>query len=237
MKPADLPPRVHRIGRRPDPFAWPDWAFAEPDGTFGNRFDDPSGTYRVLYAATEREGAYIETLARFWPDPSIVTALRTIDAGPDEPTPTVGVVPHAWFAPRIMGTAMLEGSFVDLGAAETLGSLHRGMQAQLVHHGITELDGAAIRTSAPRRFTQEISRFVYEAAASGPGRRWDGVAYLSRLGDDLQSWACFEPNQPASHHLEDLRTDDPALHVAVDVLGLTLEPAGGDPGATRVTRP
>ena len=25
----------------------PDWASAGPDGTFGNRFDDPDATYRV----------------------------------------------------------------------------------------------------------------------------------------------------------------------------------------------
>lgn len=32
---------VHRVGRRPDSWAYPDWASADEDGTFGNRFDDP----------------------------------------------------------------------------------------------------------------------------------------------------------------------------------------------------
>ena len=39
---------VFRIGRRPDPWEWPDWRFAGPGGTFGNRWDDPLGQYRVM---------------------------------------------------------------------------------------------------------------------------------------------------------------------------------------------
>jgi hypothetical protein len=35
------------------------------DGTFGNRYDDPRGEYRVLYATSQRVGAFIETLARY----------------------------------------------------------------------------------------------------------------------------------------------------------------------------
>jgi hypothetical protein len=31
---------IYRLGRKPDPWAPPDWASAGPDGTFGNRFDD-----------------------------------------------------------------------------------------------------------------------------------------------------------------------------------------------------
>jgi hypothetical protein len=28
---------LHRLGRNPDPWACPDWSYAAPDGTFGNR--------------------------------------------------------------------------------------------------------------------------------------------------------------------------------------------------------
>jgi hypothetical protein len=48
---------LHRIGRRPDPWELPPWAYAGDDGTFGNRYDDPRGEYRVLYASSERVGA------------------------------------------------------------------------------------------------------------------------------------------------------------------------------------
>ena len=39
---------LFRLGRLPDAWAWPDWAYAGEDGTFGNRFDDPVGDKRVL---------------------------------------------------------------------------------------------------------------------------------------------------------------------------------------------
>ena len=60
------PPRpLFRVGRDDDAWAVPDWAYAKEDRTFGNRFDDPAGVYRVFYASSQRLGCFIETLARF----------------------------------------------------------------------------------------------------------------------------------------------------------------------------
>ena len=59
---------VFRLGRRPDAWQPPDWFLAQSDGTFGNRFDDPDGYYRVLYASSQRLACFIETLARFRPE-------------------------------------------------------------------------------------------------------------------------------------------------------------------------
>ena len=56
---AELPDRVYRLGRVPDPWDWPDWSYAIPDGTFGNRFDDPGRQYRVLYASAQRPSANV----------------------------------------------------------------------------------------------------------------------------------------------------------------------------------
>ena len=66
---------IHRLGRKPDPWAPPDWASAGPDGTFGNRFDDPDATYCVLYASSQRLGCFVETLARLLDSASIPTLL------------------------------------------------------------------------------------------------------------------------------------------------------------------
>jgi hypothetical protein len=87
---------AYRVAHMSDPWAWPDWNLAGPDGTFGNRWDDPQGTYRVLYASSTRFGAFAETLARFRPDLAVVAALSEID-GPGDPVPA-GTVPHEWFA-------------------------------------------------------------------------------------------------------------------------------------------
>jgi len=54
------PDQLHRIGRDDDAWAWPDWLFAGDDGTFGNRWDDPIKKYRVLYACSQRLGAFVE---------------------------------------------------------------------------------------------------------------------------------------------------------------------------------
>jgi predicted dehydrogenase len=58
---------IFRLGRPPDPWEPPDWSRAHGDGTFGNRFDDPTGYYRVLYASSQRLSCFIETLAAFDP--------------------------------------------------------------------------------------------------------------------------------------------------------------------------
>lgn len=61
-----VPPEglIYRVARGLDPFELPDWPY-----TGANRFDDPrteeeapGQRFRVLYCATERVGAYGETL-------------------------------------------------------------------------------------------------------------------------------------------------------------------------------
>lgn len=69
---------MFRVARAVDPWAWPDWRRSYR-GTFGNRWDDPDGMYRVLYANSTRFGAMVETLARFRPDLEVVAGRREID--------------------------------------------------------------------------------------------------------------------------------------------------------------
>ncbi len=90
-----------RVSRRPDAWAWPDWAYAEADGTFGNRFDDPAGQYRVLYACSQRVGCFVETLARFRPDPAVAAGIVEIENEDGEPpTGPAGRVPADWVRKR-----------------------------------------------------------------------------------------------------------------------------------------
>jgi hypothetical protein len=83
---AELPDRVYRLGREPDPWAWPDWSYASPDGTFGNRFDDPEGQYRVLYAGIRygsRLGDELSNWAIFEPNEPVDCEQEEIE--PDDP--------------------------------------------------------------------------------------------------------------------------------------------------------
>lgn len=218
------PTTIYRLGRGPDPWAWPDWAFAKPDNTFGNRWDDPEGTYRVLYGCSQRLGVFIETLARFRPDAAIIATLDAIVDEPADDDPVAlrpGEVPRSWLNNRRIGEGSVDGDFVDVGHSATLAWLHRRMALRLVHYGLTELDAAVVRSAAPRRLTQEISRTIYELNA-GARRRYAGIAYRSRLGDEFENWAVFEPAELWSRLPRNLLADDGDLATALERLGLTL---------------
>lgn len=212
---------LYRLGRQPDPWAWPDWAYAGPDGTFGNRYDDTEASYRVLYASSQRIGTFLETLARFRPDLEVLAELEEIE-GDDEPPPGV---PRAWLETRMVGEATLEGQFVDIGDAHSLATLRTALAASAIHYGLDEIDAATIRLKAPRAFTQSVSRFVYEQRDDQGA--FAGIRYRSRLGDEIINWAVFEPapNAPSpflAATSSTIEADDADLRRALDLLGLAL---------------
>lgn len=215
---------VYRLARMPDPWAWPDWSQAAPGGTFGNRWDDPAGVFRVLYASSSRFGALIETLARFRPDLEVLAELEAI-RGHGAPIPA-GTVPREWFANRVMGAAQLHGAYVDIGAAKSLAALRSRLAARAIHYGIPEIDAAAIRLVSPRAFTQEVSRLVYECRPESVGS-FAGIRYASRLDDATLNWAVFEPGPGEPLPFTPLRAQplhpkEPDVQRALSVLGLGL---------------
>jgi RES domain len=209
---------VYRIGRSPDPWALPDWAFAGADGTFGNRFDDPESSYRVIYASSQRRGAFLETLARFRPDPHVLAARIAADPRDEHfETTSPGTVPAAWLSARLLGTAHADGISVDLGDSHSLAFLRERMAARILHYGLDDFDAAAIRLRAPRPFTQEISRLVYERPEG-----FAGIRYGSRLGDDVSNWALFEPVELRDTSAEPIGPDDEDLRAVVQLFGVEL---------------
>ena len=112
---------IYRLARKPDPWAPLDWAWAELDGTFGNRYDDAESRYRVLYASSQRLGCYLETLARFRPDPTLATELNQIE-GENDFYP-LGQVPAEWFGARLLaqfGIHDLDQAVLQAGAPRKL---------------------------------------------------------------------------------------------------------------------
>jgi hypothetical protein len=216
-RPADW---IYRVARGPDPWAWPDWTYAHEDGTFGSRFDDPRGEYRVLYASSQREGAFAETLARFRLDLHVATEQQAIDGDPEDagyPEPLAGgVVPIEWTATRLLGAARHAGGFVDLGHSDSLAHLREALAERVLHHGLDDLDAGDIRRRAPRRLTQEISREAFEHGRDEQGVAVAGVRYLSRLGDEIVNWAMFEPNEPSDARSEPIDRDDAALQAVLE---------------------
>ncbi len=224
LEEAAPPARILRVGRLPNPWAWPRWEVAGEDGTFGNRWDDARSTYRVLYGSSQLEACFVETLARFRPDPHVLAGLARIRG--DEPVEAPGLLPRSWLTGRVIGEAAVRGRFCEIGAPGSLAHLHRALAAVLVRHRIRELDGAAIRRTAPRRFTQEISSYVYAQSDARGRPRFAGIAYRSRFGDRFENWAIFErpAARPVIRRLATRRIDpaQPELRAALGLLGLRL---------------
>jgi RES domain len=221
---AELPDRVYRLGREPDPWEWPDWSYASPDGTFGNRFDDPEGQYRVLYASAEPETTFRECLARFRPDPAIV-AIEIVENDDDENSPRrlpAGRVALSWLQNRCIGTGRLIGEFCDIGHSASIVHFRAAFAARLTEYGLDDLDAGDVRLRVPRALTQEISHYIFEQTDQ-ERPAYAGIRYGSRLGDDLTNWAIFEPNEPVDCEQEEIEPDDPDLVHVLEDYGLTLD--------------
>jgi len=211
---------LFRVGRDDDAWAIPDWAYAKEDRTFGNRFDDPAGVYRVLYASSQRLGCFIETLARFRVDVSFVADLALMENGEDDFT-AFGTVRKAWLNGRCIGSTNVEGVYADIYALGWVNHLRTKLAEVAVKLGIEDIDLSSLERAEPRRLTQQASRIAFELG-------YAGVFYHSRYGHSIENWAIFEDwtmskrfpiRQPISWRIAE---DDPDLIEALRVLGLIL---------------
>jgi RES domain len=204
---------VHRIGRWPDPWQPPDWAHAHSDGTFGNRFDDPQAYYRVIYTSSQRLGCFLETLARFRPDLSLLADLGAIE-GADDFTP-LATVPASWLAGRLIGAAQTQGEYADIYAPGWIALLRRELASTAVALGLSEIDASTLQAGRPRQLTQEASLVVFRQGL-------DGICYRSRYGHSIDNWAIFEPFPLRNTSAAAIAADDPDLHSALRLHGLTM---------------
>jgi hypothetical protein len=206
-----VPGLIYRLGRKPDPWSVPDWASAGPDGTFGNRYDDPDGMYRVLYASSQRLGCFVETLARFRVDVQLLAELAEIE-GEDDYCP-VGEVPLEWTEKRMMGVATAGGEYADICSSEWISRLRIVLAGHLERFGLDDLDASVLQMTAPRNLTQLVSRVVFS-------KEFAGIYYRSKYGHDVENWALFEPFQVKVKDAEPIRIDDPDLQRALRLHGL-----------------
>jgi RES domain-containing protein len=204
---------IYRLGRHPSAWQPPEWAFAHGDGTFGNRFDDPDGYYRVLYASSQRLACFVETLARFRPDLSLLAELEEID-GSNDFFP-LGVLPREWLSERVMGTAELNGLFADIYAVSWVSHLRRSLASEAMRLGVQDIDLSVLERAEPRRLTQLASRQVYVL-------NFAGVFYRSRYGHSLENWAVFEPFPLESEESSNIESDDPDLLEALQLHGIRM---------------
>jgi hypothetical protein len=117
------PDLVFRIARKPDVWRWTDLEYAGH-----GRWDDPEGSYRVLYACASAFGAYLEKLAQFRPDLELVVALGNIRDNDRSAPRTVraGTLPAGWRARHLLGKGLTDGveePLVAVGRARNLATL------------------------------------------------------------------------------------------------------------------
>lgn len=220
---ADHPTLVFRLARKPDPWDWPETSANEPSM---NRWDDPLGLYGVLYASSTAVGAYIECLARFRRDVATEAGLAAVLD--DQPTPfrRPGTLAASWLQSRVIGEAVLAGTFCDITAAPSLTALRHDLAARLIHYGLDDLDLSTI-TSGNRALTKDISRHVYECSRPNGQRRFAGIAYPSRFGPAFTNWALFqntayEDTCFVNVRHRDVVRDDPELVEALRILRLEM---------------
>ena len=218
---------LHRIGRWPDPWQPPDWAHAHLDGTFGNRFDDPQAYYRVIYTSSQRLGCFLETLARFRPDLTLLAEFAEIE-GDDDFTP-LATVPASWLIARLIGTAQADGQYADIYAPAWIALLRRELASIAIALGLSELDAATLQAGRPRQLTQEASLVVFRHGL-------DGIFYRSRYGHSIENWAIFEPFPLSNMSATGIVADDRDLQSALRIHGLTMtettHPSRIDPART-----
>lgn len=185
----------------------------------GNRFDVPGGG--VLYAATDPQCCYSETLARYRPTPK----MREI-VGEQEPGFMVtGGVPQDWRLARVKAVLKLESPlpFLDVDHPATLQFLSEELAQDLVALGYDgeNLDFSDV-CNRDRRLSRRIAQYAYTALEGSGEHLYSGIRYLSRLNPRHECWAVFDGTEIREVSTTAIELTDPDLIAVADLWGLRL---------------
>ena len=220
---------VHRVGYDPAPWEWTPWEYAH-GGRFDGRWDDPGGNWRALYVGECALVCYLEVLAPFRPDPTLVQEMADIVSEDNDeqlyPTAKSGELPFTWCEPRLRCSGRLSGCFALPGHSTTLPTLRKQFLELAKTQGCEDLDAGAIR-HGHREITQSISAWIYLCKGIDDDPV-SGVQYLSRHGDEFTLWAIYErdtkhssPPQITEHATHQRITpEDPDLVHAMQIHGI-----------------
>lgn len=204
---------LYRIGRWPDPLAWPLWEHVR--GV--NRFDDPLRRFRVLYTAELRLTCFLETLAPLRLSLEVVAALAQLPAGDRQDDPaTKGIIPADWRFTRVIGHLIVDSGqrWPDLRAMETREALREQLATTLVALGYRDFD-AGIALLQDRQLTQAIAQWAYDQG-------YQGIVYPSRFDTSLTCWAVFENARFTAIGETAIARDDPDFVEAAGRFDLTI---------------
>ncbi len=213
---------IWRIGRGNDPLEVrrPDPSTLMSART-GNRFDSPTGTYGVLYFATDLRACFGETLSRFRPSLAMqaLVAAEWRKLGFME----VGAVPREWRQRRTAVQVVLEDewNFVDVEARSTHQYLRRELALGLSALGYQDLDVSTVR-GPDRRVTRLISDWAYNARDDVGNALFGGIRYCSRLDTGWELWAVFGDVELQPVDSKPILLESPELQEVAAEFGLTI---------------
>lgn len=190
------PRQVWRVGRRPNPWGWTDWRYANDEGRFNGRWDDQLAEFRTLYVGETLLACLLEVLAQFRPDPATDAELaeiedpeEEIESHPDAPSGTVG---YHWLEERQASHATLSGRYCMVTHRESISAIQAGFPFARFKLKPFLLDASDLKDGEQRDLTRSIARWIFDLRDGRQNDLVDGIEFSSRFGDELPLRAIFE---------------------------------------------
>jgi hypothetical protein len=111
-----------------------------------------------LYASSQRVGCYVETLARFRPDLSLLAELSDIQG--DDDFVVLGSVPSEWFTGRSMGGASTAGVYAEIYASGWVGHLRQKLSKLAIALDLPDIDTATLQRDSRWIHHRDPTRLV-----------------------------------------------------------------------------
>ncbi|MBU6280187.1 MAG: RES domain-containing protein [Actinomycetales bacterium] len=207
-----------RIARRDSPLALSWISVADAEMPFsGNRYDVPGGG--ILYCATNLEGCYAETLARYRPSPGVIAALGLHADG----YMNVGSVPADWRLRRVKTRVLCQEPlpFVDVENPRTLATLGEVLAKDLAALDIEQPLDVSLMRGRNRHVPRLVSRWAYVQQNEDGTPRYSGIRYESKLGG-WECWAIFDGTPLTQAEQAAVSLEDPELVTIASMYKLTI---------------
>jgi hypothetical protein len=225
------PGEVWRVGFAPNPWAWTPWEYAGDAGRFNGRWDDEQAVFRTLYTSESLLGCFLEVLAPLRPNSVAFAELAEIEddgaAVSLHADPEPGAVGFSWLSDRLFGRGLQTGTYAEVTRAESIGFLQATGIFDRLGIPASRVDASLLKDPRSRKVTRTVARFLFDQYDEQRRPFVDGVAFRSRMGDELRMWAVFERTEAeTSEHvtpdddIERVAEDIPELLEAFRILGL-----------------
>jgi hypothetical protein len=178
---------AYRVGRRAEPLSYSRISPFDAQTTMGNRYDVAGGG--VLYCATNIEGCYAETLARFRPSPVVIAALDGNEMG----RMNRGSVAADWRLRREWVRAQCDHAlpFLNVEDPATLAHLGRVLVKELAALEVSQPLDVSLMRGSDRRIPRLVARWAHSQQDNAGTPEYSGIRYESKLGG-YECWAIFD---------------------------------------------